>query len=78
MKNTKTVTEAAAILSQKCEEWDGKGSIYTLPIRTARKQSKDPVFNIAAWLMFNYGPLYTGEEEADWIRAAKDILKIAR
>ena len=78
MKNTKTVTEAAAILSQTCEDWDGKGSIYTLSIRTARKQSKDPVFNIAVWLMFNYGPLYTGEEEAGWIQAAKDILKISK
>jgi hypothetical protein len=78
MKNTKTLAEAAEIISQKSEEWDGEGSIYALSVREARKQSKDSVFNIAAWLMFNYGPLYSGETEDEWVQAAKDILKIAK
>jgi hypothetical protein len=77
-KKKKTVTEAAAVLDEVCQNWNGKGSVYALTVRTARRQFKGPIFNIAAWLKFNYGPLYSGETEADWIRSAKDVLRIAQ
>lgn len=78
MMKTKTVTEAANFIQQVSETWDGKGSIYALCVRAVRRQSKDPVFNLAAWLLFNYGPSCNGETEAAWIKSAKTILKIIK
>lgn len=82
MKETKTITEAAEIIRQAADDWvespTASGSICALTVRTARRQSKDPALNIAAWMMYNYGGLYSGETEDDWIQAAKDILRISK
>lgn len=76
VKPKKTLTEAAANINEVSESWDGKQSIDVVIVRAAKRQSDDPVFNAAAWMKFNFGPRYYGEEDKDWIRTVKDILKI--
>jgi hypothetical protein len=79
-KNKMTVTVAAEYLDNAAFDYtnNGKGTISSLMINKSRKLSKDPVFNLAAWLMYNFGPCLHGETESDWIDSAKQILKIVK
>ena len=72
-----TVTEAAAILSQKADEWNGKGSIYNVIWKAVRKLSNDRVFNLAAYMKYSYGPCLHGEADEDWIDEAREVLRFA-
>lgn len=74
----KDITEAGLILDQHVEEWNGNGSLSSRMVRRARRLSKNPVFNIAAWMKYNFGGCLAGETDADWLQSAKDVLKIAR
>jgi hypothetical protein len=82
MKTKMTLTEAAAVINKASENWifekGKKESIFSLTIRKSRKLSKDPVFNLAAWLMYNFGPCLEGESESDWVDTAKQIIKIVK
>jgi hypothetical protein len=75
-----TITEGAAVIGDAGEDWmgHGKGSIRTVTIQAARKLSKDPAFNAACWMMYNYGPAMRGETEKDFLDSVKDLVKILR
>ena len=73
-----TLEEGVTKIEEKVINWNEKGSIYTLTVNAARKLSKDPIFNLAVWMKYCYGPLYTGENEEDWVQSAKDAVRILR
>lgn len=81
MKESKklTVTEAGAIIDEAMEKWTSaplKESASALTRRQAKRMSKDPIFNAAAWMKYNFGSALSGETDQDWIRSAQDLRKI--
>ncbi len=76
--NELTVTAGAAIIDQKADQWQetGRGSIYTLTVRTAGRLSNDPVFNAAAWMRYAFGPCLDGETDSGWLQSARDLQRI--
>ena len=78
MKDGLTVTAGAEIINQIGEEWTGstsKDDISVVTIRAAKKLSKDNLFNLAAYLRYNFGPCLSGETDSDWLFTAKEISK---
>lgn len=72
-----TVTEGAAIINAIADEWmDGKTklSIYTITRRAANKLSKNPVFNLAAFMKYSF--VLSGETDKSWLESAKEAQKI--
>ena len=74
-----TVSEAAGTLDQSADGWlnDSRTteSITSAVIRASKKLSKDPIFNLAAYMRWNYGGCLRGETDADWLENAKNIRK---
>lgn len=79
-KNKMTIIEGAAVITAAADKWidGGTGTIYALTIRVARKLSKDPVFNAAAWMMYNFGPAMHGETAESFLHTVKDLVKILK
>ena len=68
-----------AKLNDLGEDWisDPKGiSIYTLMRQALKKIKTSPEMRLAIFMKYSYGWLYSGEENRDWIQAAKEIVKI--
>jgi len=77
-KPGKTVTEAAKEIEKIADDWivsKSRLSITTVTTGAARQQSKDPIFNLAAFLKYNF-PNLSGESDGDWIDTANQIKKI--
>jgi hypothetical protein len=73
-----TVTEGAAIIDAVGDSWIGsksKLSIYTVTRRAANKLSKNRIFNLAAYLKYDFSYL-EGVNDFDWIQTAKEAQKI--
>ena len=76
-----SISDGAIQIESVADEWtdgNGKESIFTVTRRAARKLSKDPVFNAAAYLKYCYGSLYSGEEDSGWIETIKDVIAILK
>ena len=61
------------------EEWiDGSGrpSIYVVIRRALKKIKTTPEMRLAIYMKYNYGLKFEGEDNASWIRDAKNMVKI--
>ena len=68
-----------AKLHQVGEDWmgtNGKSSIYVVIRRALKKIKTTPEMRLAIYMKYNYGPNFEGEDNASWIRDAKDMVKI--
>ena len=73
--------ESAENITRVMDMWeDGWDATSENPanvsVRAARRQSDEPIFNLAAWLKYNFGDVLTGEENSDWLRHAESIAAI--
>jgi hypothetical protein len=73
-----TVTEGADKINAAGCEWinaNSRYSIETITRRAAKGLSKNSIFNLAAYLKYEF-PSMTGMEDADWLDSAKQAQKI--
>lgn len=68
-----TLTEAADRIESIAEGPESNSSQFSA-CKTASKLSKDKVFNLAAYLKYNFGPCLQGMTDADWMKEAEVIL----
>lgn len=76
MKKVISVTSAAKKIGQIASDWvlsNSTESIANVTIKAAKKLSNDPIFNLAAFMKYNFGPCISSESDSDWLDSAKQI-----
>lgn len=78
----KTLTEAANQIQRVTFELIGTvrsdKAFYLGIARAAKQVSKNPVFNVAAYLKFNFGSNLSGMTNQDWLDTAKTLIRILK
>jgi len=71
-----TVTEAAWLIETMSLYNEGAEDIEYAIRNFTKGLSNDPVFNVAAWMKYNFGPCLYGEDDDSWIELSKELNQI--
>lgn len=77
-REIKDFKEAYDFLTRRMDRWNGRGSVYTMVAREAKKLSRDPVFNAAAYLYWDLRVCGNLKllDNSDWINMVGAVQKI--